>query len=1171
MLSLSLFGSFKAALNERPITSFRTIKVQALLIYLLVESAHEQSKGIGHQRESLMTLLWPDLPLKSAQENLRQTIYQLRKVIPAHTQDGGEVPLLMSDRLSVCLNPDYPCQSDFSAFLNHLNNNRLEDAVALYKGDFLADFFLPDSIEFEEWALARRATCRREALQALDQLVEESWQTADFKKAERYARQQLEIDPLREKGLRQLMCALVGNGERIAALVEFERFQNNLRQELGVPPSLESVQLLEQIQAEEFLTPARVEKMAAPDFAALEIPETTPFVAREAELEHLAETWRAAQKGQSQLLFVTGGAGRGKTALVAQFARQLLDKDDSVLVACGYCHAQAGIGDPYLPFRQVLAQLSGDVLSPAAGALLVENQGRRLWSAMPLTIPTLISQAPDLVNSLVPGNELRQRAATFAGAQEAWFLQLSALLARPYQDQLQQVSLFSQVTTLLKQIARERPLLLILEDLHWVDPASSSLLFHLSREMGQSRIFILGTYRPEEIIGSPGENPHPLAGMIQEFKRQRGNVWLNLGQEPEEKGRLFIDALLDSEPNDLDENFRQALFEHTEGHALFAVELLRALQERGELALGKKSRWEVVKEIDWHTLPPRVEGVIAQRFGRLDDKMCSALRTAAVVGDTFAAEVVAQIQNQEPRDLVRRLSNEISRQHHLVQPESFAWVGDQRLSRFRFRHQLFQQYLYQSMSEMDRAYRHEEVGYVLERLYGEQAGQIAAPLAWHFDQAKRIDKALYYLVLAARGALQLGATDKAIEHCLQGLELLQMIPEAQRPARPELSLQATLGSALMTTKGFGNPEVEAAFSRARELAPYVGEAPERLPIMYGTWNYFFTRGRLALALELAQEILQYASQIGEPLIELVGNKSIGVTLLFLGRLQEALEHLDQVPVLADEETRGALIALCGYDISVTGPLFRAIALTLMGNLDCGEAACREAIKAARRLDHPFTLTFVLAMKTILHTLRLDMMAGLAGLEEQITLATRHGIQMWRMTGEYSRLVVEGFVGNPENVLDAVKSMREVTMASGVSTMASLTAIGVAELLQRAGNVAEALTYLDHAEEFINNGQERFYESELYRWRGELKRDVGTDAWEVAAEFEHAIAIAQEQESKLLELRATVSLCHYLQQQGQLEEARQRLVPLLDWFTEGFEYPDLQAASILLNELGQPVS
>ena len=251
-LSLSLLGPFAATFNGRALTHFRSNRAQALLIYLAAERAYP------HPREALMELLWPGLPQKSAQVNLRQTLYQLRQLTnneeTAATVETT-VPLLLTDRHTAQLHPDVALELDVDHFSHLLQGNpgqeQLEDAATLYRGDFLCDFYLPDSAPFEEWAAARRADLRQQALDALDNLTALLMQQAAYEEARAYALRQLEIDNLHEHGHRQLMEILARLGQRSQALAQYEALRQLLQTELGAEPSPKTQALYEQIQRAE--------------------------------------------------------------------------------------------------------------------------------------------------------------------------------------------------------------------------------------------------------------------------------------------------------------------------------------------------------------------------------------------------------------------------------------------------------------------------------------------------------------------------------------------------------------------------------------------------------------------------------------------------------------------------------------------------------------------------------------------------------------------------------------------------------------------------------------------------------------------------------------------------------------------------------------------------------
>lgn len=250
-LTLSLLGNFRADLNGRPLGRFRTNKVQALLIYLVSEPER------AHRREFLMELLWPGLPLEAAQVNLRQTLYLLRQAIPevAASAESGGVSLVIADRLTVQFNPAAVCDVDVARFLRRLHGRPAiadrEQAIALYQGDFLADFYLSDSNEFEGWAEGKRTNLRRQAIETLDVLINHYSAQRDSERVITYTRRQLELDNLRETTWRQHMRALTHSGRRHEALIAYETCRRVLWEELNLTPQPDTIALAEQIQTGE--------------------------------------------------------------------------------------------------------------------------------------------------------------------------------------------------------------------------------------------------------------------------------------------------------------------------------------------------------------------------------------------------------------------------------------------------------------------------------------------------------------------------------------------------------------------------------------------------------------------------------------------------------------------------------------------------------------------------------------------------------------------------------------------------------------------------------------------------------------------------------------------------------------------------------------------------------
>ena len=398
----------------------------------------------------------------------------------------------------------------------------------------------------------------------------------------------------------------------------------------------------------------------------------------------------------------------------------------------------------------------------------------------------LLTHAPDLVDALVPRAALVQRAALLPGDQP-WRKRLANQIGRPAPMPgaagIQRSALFEQFTRLVQMIAAQQPLLLWIENLHWVDLDSAALLFHFGAQLAGHPILIVGSYRPEEVALEREGRRHPLERVLHELQHLYGDISVDLSRA---QGRHFVDAYLDTEPNHLDQSFRDTLYRLSRGHPLFTVELVRSMQQRGDLVANAQGCWVAAPTLDWQRLPARVEAVIAERIQRLPTALRALLSVASVQGERFTAEVVADVLGEDVQSTVHQLSQNLVRQHRLVEVEGIQHLAEQRLASYRFRHILFQQYLYANLDVIERTRLHERVACMLEKLYQhapEELSAIAGHLAWHFEQADCIDRALPYQIQAGEQAISVSAHHEALEHFENGLALLVRLPQSARRAR----------------------------------------------------------------------------------------------------------------------------------------------------------------------------------------------------------------------------------------------------------------------------------------------------------------------------------------------------------------------------------------------------
>lgn len=510
------------------------------------------------------------------------------------------------------------------------------------------------------------------------------------------------------------------------------------------------------------------------------------FVGRQRELNKLQEFMSRSLAGQGQVLIVAGEAGGGKTALVRTFADRAQGAHPDLLFAMGNCNGHTGLGDPYLPFREILAALIGINEEKAAQISRDERNADCLRRTLICSAQILVEVGPELVGAFLPGARLLATVGKVVVQKAGWLGELEKLvmLRREHcitgAPGIEQSRIFEQYTNVLNALAAQQPLLIFVDDLHWADSASISLFFHLSRRIEHSRILLVGAYRPEDVLLPRNGDRHPLEAVLAEIKRYCGDVWLDLGQTDAAEGRAFIDQLVDAEPNRLDAGFRQALFKHTEGHPLFTVETLRTLQERGDLRKDGQGLWCAQPVLNWQSLPTRVEGVIEERIGRLEADQREILHVASVEGEAFTAEVITQVQQLPQRKLLQSLGQDLQHRHRLVLEKGETRVGRRWLSAFRFAHALFQQFLYDTLAVGQRRLLHGEVARALEMLHDGDIGEICSQLARHYELAGEDDKAVAYLIMAGQRALATAAPAEAKRCFDRALELLPLDDREQR-------------------------------------------------------------------------------------------------------------------------------------------------------------------------------------------------------------------------------------------------------------------------------------------------------------------------------------------------------------------------------------------------------
>jgi predicted ATPase/DNA-binding SARP family transcriptional activator len=879
-LEITTLGELSIRLSGEPVVGLSTRKVEALLVYLACNPGE-------HSREVLATLLWEDHSQTQALASLRSALANLRKHLK---------PYILSTRSRIGIDPEADIWLDIEALDKSIKARNIAVVSELYHGDFLQGFYIRGSSGFEQWTTSERERHRHLAHQSIHSLVDQLLHSNDYQACISHIYRLLEIDPLDESAQRKLMIGLSHLGQRSQALTSYREFQEYLWDELAVEPEEATRDLHSQIKAGELKVQLHPEPslvipdLSPPDFLQENGPERESqviFVSREAELGQLNAFLDQTLIGTGRVAFVTGSAGQGKTTLMQEFARQAMVNHANLLVLSGSSNAYYGLGDPYMPFKESMATLTGDVESAWKAGALTREQARSLWVAFPQVISILLDYGRDLLEVIVPTKPLLSRAKRTSPDEAGWFQKLSEAVEqnRGKQEELKQSHLFEQITNVLCTVSESYPLIITLDDLHWGDNASISLLFHLARRIHGSRILLLCAYRPEEITQGREGDRHPLEKVISELQRQFGEIHVTLSAGVEKDGREFIDAFLDSETNRLDEDFRQTLFEKTGGHPLFTVELLRSMQERGDL-VREKGAWITGPSVDWRKLPVRVEAVIEERISQLSDDLRAIMTIASVEGEDFTAQVVASIHKTNERNIIHQLSEDLRKRHRMVDEGGSLWVGNSRLHQFRFRHILFQQHLYNGLGMMEREILHNEVAVALETLYGIEADDIAPQLAYHFLKAGNQDKAIQYMTTAGHQAQSAYANQEAIEYYSQALDL---VPMADLQAQYELLLARERALDQQGAREEQAADLEALY----EIAGKLGDASKKAEVALRQSNYGDATTDYETAIEASQRAILQAIEVNDQGKEVEGHLALSLAYVRRGDYDQARDRLEE--------------------------------------------------------------------------------------------------------------------------------------------------------------------------------------------------------------------------------------------------------------------------------------
>jgi class 3 adenylate cyclase/tetratricopeptide (TPR) repeat protein len=843
----------------------------------------------------------------------------------------------------------------------------------------------------------------------------------------------------------------------------------------------------------------------------------TRFIGRDAEMGQMRRAMELTREGHGQIIAAMGEAGVGKSRLFFEFkavAEGVAGRDacPTVLEAYSVSHGKASA---YLPVIELLR----DYFHIAA-----EDDERCRREKIAGKVLMLERSLEDTLPYMF----------TLMGVQEGSdpFAQMDPQVRRRRTQEA--------IKRILLRESLNQPLVVVFEDLHWIDSETQAFLNYMVDAIANARILLLVNYRPE-------------------YRHDWGSrtyyTQLRLDPLGRESASEMLSALLGDEPEL--EPLRRIIAERSEGNPFFIEEIIQALFEQG--ALARNGSIKLSRPLADIKVPATVQAVLASRIDRLPPNEKELLQTMAVIGLEFPLQLIREVTGKPHPDLDRALKvlqggEFVHEQPAFPDPE------------YAFKHALTQEVVYNSVLIERRKLLHDRAGAAIESLYASRLDDHLEELARHYSRSDNACKAVEYLRLASAQALKRSHHTEAIARARAALELLPKIPSASDRADVEFSLQLDFGMASMPVLGFAAPEVGNALERAAVLARQNRPGEPTFAVIAGLHAFYIERADVRRANQLAKEMLEIAAAQKSEALSIDGHFALGGSLFWLARFAESLEHLRLGSIARPDLSP---VNSLGADTLAFALAYQASCLWQLGFPDQAAKMCSRALERVDCLNHPFSATMV-RVKVLEPLLHVNPYLGQQEAERIITVSVEHGFRLHETFGKIFRNMAMLDRRADRSVLTELRALirdryAELGARIGFPMYCATLAKGYGEI----GEPEQGLILVGQALDFIEETSEYLMKAELHRLKGQLLLlQTPSKSQEAERQFRTAINLARGQQAKSWELRAVTSLSRLLASQQRRDEARTMLAKIYNWFTEGFDTADLKDAKALLDELSE---
>lgn len=841
----------------------------------------------------------------------------------------------------------------------------------------------------------------------------------------------------------------------------------------------------------------------------------TRFVGRQTELEALGRSLDRAADGDGQVVAVIGEPGVGKSRLVYEFTHSHRTQGWLILESGSVSYGQA---TAYLPIIDLLKDYfriedrddARGIREKVTGKLLTLDE-----SFKPLLAAFLALLDVPVDNAAWEALDPSQRRRRTLDAVKGLLLRESAI----------------------------QPVVLVFEDLHWIDTETQVFLDSLVESLPTTRILLLTNYRPEYRHGWGSKT----------YYTQR-----RIDPLPAESAEELLVTLMGDDAGLTP--LKETLVARTAGNPFFIEESVRTLVETGTL-IGASGAYQMAAGVVQIEVPATVQGVLAARIDRLPAEDKRILQMAAVIGKDVPYGLLLAIAETPDEDLRRGLTS--------LQAAEFMY--ETRLfpdTEHTFKHALTHEVAYGSLLQERRRELHRAIAQAIESVHAGRLAEQLERLAHHYTEAGLTDQAVEYWQQAGQRAIERSVNLEAIAHLTKGLGLLENLPDTPDRSTRELTLRLALGVGLQSVEGAGSSEVGRTYTRARELCQDVGGVADHIAALWGLWRFKRTRVEFETARELAEELSVLAQQQNDLALMLQAHHAQWTTQFYFGEFTACREHTERGIALYDARRHHAqTFQFGGHDPCVCGHTICAFSLWLLGYPDQSLVHLNNALGLAHELHHPPSLALALEQAAYLHQLRREDLQTRERGEASLELSHEHGFAEFLATATFVSGWAAAEAGRIEEGIADLRRGLASRRATGREIEEPHVLAYFIEILAKAGQPEEGMKVLAEAFAAAEDRGMIYWNAELHRLKGVLLlsfSEKNTSDAEIC--FGKAIEIARGQNAKSFELRAATDLAQLWQTQGKAAEAHDLLAPIYGWFTEGVDTVDLKEARALLDEL-----